>query len=333
MDKINTVCTSNNQISDGLLPEIITFLDTMAERAKPFPDAKSISPAQARENAEIVRHYFTSDAPDMAKVEEFDIPYDGDFIKIRVYHPSITTASPAFFYLHGGGWVLFSLDTHDRVMREYALRSNVCVIGIDYSLAPEFKYPYQINEIVHVILWCKQHANKIGISAEKMILGGDSAGANLSTASCLKLISDGFLDTIKGLVLNYGAFDASIVNRKTASLNSDEILLTSEQMIWFWEAYLGDNKLAKEPLVSPLLAELSCLPPVFMAISEFDILLKENIAMRDKLMASKVDVEANIYQGTIHGFLESIRYGGVAEQAFQDTSAWLQHHFSSIESD
>lgn len=315
---------SPHDIKIKLLPEIMTFLDTMAEHAKPFPDAKNIAPAQARVNAEIVRSHFTLGGPEMAMIEEFDIPYGSNVIKVRLYHPSATPNSPAFFYLHGGGWVLFSLDTHDRVMREYAKRANVCVIGIDYSLAPEHRYPSQIDEIVYTILWCKQHADKLGINPEKLVIGGDSAGANLSTAGCLKLLAEGRSDIIKGLVLNYGAFDARIVNSQIIPSNPDEILLTSEEMVWFWENYLGDNSLAEEPLVSPLLAELSGLPPAFMAIAEYDILYQQNVAMQRRLKASGVSVDAHVYQGAIHGFLESICYGGVAEQAFQDTALWLQ---------
>lgn len=321
-DSISTNPPGNGPIQ--LQPEIQRFLDTLSEQAKAFPPAQTITPVQARLNAELVRSHFTSEGPDMVRIEEIVIPYTQVGVKIRLYYPSDAPASPAFFYLHGGGWVLFSLDTHDRVMREYAKRANVCVIGIDYSLAPEHRYPSQIDEIVHSILWCMEHAKKLNIDPQKFAIGGDSAGANLSTASCLKLRSLGHPALIKALILNYGAFDARMVKRKLVPPNADEILLTSEEMIWFWESYLGDNNLVCNPLVSPVLAELTGLPPTFMAIAEYDILYQENMAMLSRFKASGISVDACVYQGTIHGFLESICYGGVAEQAFQDTALWLQ---------
>lgn len=97
----------------------------------------------------IVRAPWTQGGPIMKRVEEkYIVEYS---TRIRFYYPADEHLLPALIYIHGGGWTIFSLDTHDRLMREYAGRTNIVVIGVDYSLSPEVKYPRAIEEIVSVV--------------------------------------------------------------------------------------------------------------------------------------------------------------------------------------
>src|SRR3546814_6777355 len=90
-------------------------------------------------------------------------------------------------YIHGGGWTLFSIDTHDRLMREYAARAGIAVLGIDYSLSPESKFPFALKECAAALDWIAAQADALNLDANRVLIGGDSAGANLSVATCLQI--------------------------------------------------------------------------------------------------------------------------------------------------
>jgi acetyl esterase len=308
---------------DGLRPEIIRFLEQMSAASAPFPNLMNIPVPEARDIAEVVRQPFTAGGPEMAETREMNAALPSGPVKIRVHYPVTDKPLPCLFYIHGGGWVLFSLDTHDRLMREYAAGANVAVIGIDYSLAPESKFPSQIHEITDTVRWCLEHADALGIDPEKVAIGGDSAGANLSVATCLNLKKQGHEDSIKAMVLNYGVFDARRDTASYETFGGGEYLLSAEEMHWFWQNYLNTPAEAHQPLASPVLADVRGLPPTFMVITDHDVLYDENIRMRDRLSAAGVNVRANIYAGTTHSFLEATSLGGVAAEAIGDTSEWL----------
>lgn len=133
-----------------------------------------------------VRAPWTVGGPTMKRTEEKHV---GDYsTRIRIYYPNDNRILPALIYIHGGDWTIFSLDTHDRLMREYAARAQVAVIGVDYSLSPEAKYPRAIDEVVSVVRWLRDHDTAaLDIDVQGIAIGGDSAGANLSSATNLRL--------------------------------------------------------------------------------------------------------------------------------------------------
>lgn len=318
--------TNENSTANKLLPEIREFLNMMEKRNMLFPVPQDAPLSEARQVAEKVREPFSSGGPAMHHIEEIHIPLtSGDDVRLRLYYPSQERSLPGLFYLHGGGWVMFSLDTHDRLMREYATRANVCVIGIDYSLAPEEKYPTQIEEITSSILWCKGHGKQLGLDTSRFSIGGDSAGANLSMATALTFKNTGRDNLLKAVILNYGAFDAACQLPSFEQYGNGGFLLSNDEMAVFWNSYLEDKNQFSLPLVSPLKAELSGLPATYMAIADHDVLYDENMLMKKQLTDSGVDIEAKVYEGTIHGFLESICYGGIGEEALQDTCQWLKN--------
>lgn len=316
---------NENCAAGKLRPEIKKFLKMMAKRNMEFPAPENTPLPEARQIAEKVREPFSNGGPEMHHIEEINIPLAEGDIRIRLYYPTQERPLPGLFYLHGGGWVMFSLNTHDRLMREYAARANVCVIGIDYSLAPEKKYPTQIEEITRTILWCKGQGEQLGIDTSRLAIGGDSAGANLSITTALTFKNAGQNDILKAIILNYGAFDAACQLPSFEQYGNGDFLLSNDEMKVFWGSYLEDKSLFSSPFVSPLKASLSQLPAAYMAIADHDVLYDENMLMKEQLENSGVDVEAKVYEGTVHGFLESVCYGGVADQAFQDTAQWLKN--------
>jgi len=223
-------------------------------------------------------------------------------------------------YIHGGGWMLFSIDSHDRLMREYAARAGVTVIGVDYSLAPEAQFPVPLYEILSVVRWLRGPARGEGIAPSRVAIGGDSAGANLAIATNLALKQAG-QSVLDAQLLNYGAFDP---DRRPSwgRFGGSAYGLTTDEMDDFWANYLPTES-NRDPLARPLLADLSGLPPTSLCIAECDILADENKAMASELKSSGVAVTVQLYAGATHSFLEAVSVSPLADRALADASDWL----------
>jgi acetyl esterase len=274
------------------------------------------SRAHRRRVAEQVRTPWTDGGPAMAESIERSV----DGIRVRLHRPTAEPGLPVLVYLHGGGWTLFSIDTHDRLMRDYAARSGWAVLGIDYSLSPEVRFPFALDEIEAVLDWLRRDGSELGLDTGQIAIGGDSAGANLAIATALRLRGRGE-PRLAGMLLNYGAFDTE---RRPSHdrFGSDDFMLNPDEMDAFWADYLAPGH-ERDPLARPLLAELGGLPPAFLCIAECDILADENVAMAERLKQAGVDVDARVYRGAVHSFLEAASISTLASQAIGDAAKWL----------
>ncbi|MGE0723790.1 MAG: alpha/beta hydrolase [Alphaproteobacteria bacterium] len=306
-------------------PEIATFVQRLVAETVKYPRRDLIPIAEARRNAEIVRQPWAAGGPVMATTEERTIPGPGGAaMRVRIHRPTADAPLPAMLYLHGGGWTIFSLDSHDRLMREYAARAGVAVVGLDYSLSPEARFPLAVQESAAALRWLAREGGAIGIDGSRVAVGGDSAGANLSVAAALALRDAGG-PVPAAMVLNYGVYDADMLTHSMVRYGGGEYLLSAHLMMWFLANYMRDAGDRRNPLLAPLHARLEGLPPAFMAIAELDVLHDENVAMANRLRAAGVAVEATVYPGTVHGFLEAVSIARVADRAFADTALWLRN--------
>lgn len=165
-----------------LHPQMAAVLE---KQAKITPGAKKVhtlTPDQARAQYATARAYWNADAPAIDEIVDTSVEGTTGTIPVRVYRHGRDRCLPALIYLHGGGWVVGNLDTHDKIMRLLALRSGAAVVGVDYSLAPQTRFPTAIDECLDVVIHVRGHGSDWGIDAERIALGGDSAGANLSMA-------------------------------------------------------------------------------------------------------------------------------------------------------
>ncbi len=261
---------------------------------------------------------------------ERHVPTRHGDVRIRVYYPSAAASMSALIYLHGGGFVVFSLDTHDRVMREYAARAGVAVVGIDYSRAPEARFPRAVEEILDVTRWLHAHADSLGLDADALLIGGDSAGANLSLVTALQLRDTGD-DLLRGMVFNYGAFDMIPWRDSFARFGGGEYSLSSHDMVCFVNRYINHRDELDDPRLRPIvadLADLTGLPPACFAIAELDPLYDENIEMAGRLRDAGVAVSATVYPGTIHSFLEAVSIADVSGRAFDEQAGWIRERVS-----
>lgn len=307
-------------------PQIAEFVRRMAADAAKFPRRDTVTIAEGRDIAEKVRAPWAQGGPTMARTIEQRVPTRHGDVRIRVHYPQQRRLPGAFIYIHGGGYVVFSLDTHDRLMREYAERAGIAVIGIDYTRAPEGRFPQPLDECIDLVKWLDRGgAAQLDIDPNQLFIGGDSAGGNLSAGTCYCLTQEGRCP-LRGMVLNYGAYDTSPYTASTVRYGGGEYGLSAHMMLWFYLLYLGPGGHANytDPRMHLITADLRGLPPALMVITECDPLYDTNLAMRDRLQAAGVDVQATVYPGTVHSFLEAVSIAEVANRALDDTARWLE---------
>ncbi|MBS0421421.1 MAG: alpha/beta hydrolase [Proteobacteria bacterium] len=312
-----------HEARNDLDPQIRLFVERMGAAWREYPSLNSVPLAEARRIADQVRGRFTPGGPQMVVTTERMVDWYQGRVRVRIYEARTGKDRPAFLYLHGGGWTLFSLDTHDRIMREYAARSGAVVIGVDYSLSPEVRFPRAIDETLAVVRWLQREGPTLGINPNRLALGGDSAGAAMTVSVGLKLRDWGEPGTLRAMVLNYGCFDAGCASESFKRYGQGGYLWDPGEMQAFWSNYLGNTD-PLDPLAAPLHADVRGLPPAFLAIPECDVMHDESVAMGNKLRAAGVPAQTVIYPGATHSFLEAVSMARVADRAFDETARWLE---------
>ena len=298
--------------------DIRRFVDAVNAAYVEHAAPAGASMAVRREVAERVRRPWREGGPIMAETREMDM----DGVRLRLHRPVADAKLPVMLYIHGGGWTLFSIDTHDRLMREYAARAGVAVLGIDYSLSPESKFPVALEQCAAALDWIVAEAGALNLDAKRVLIGGDSAGANLSVATCLLQRQRGHpLPT--AMLLNYGAF-APERTPSYSRFGAGDYSLESDEMDAFWAAYVDGPEQLANPLVAPLRADLAGLPPAFLAIAECDILADCNDAFARKLEEAGVPARAVTYAGATHSFLEAVSIAPLASRAIDEQAAWIR---------
>ena len=299
-------------------PDVRRFVDAINAAYAEHGAPAGASMAVRRQVAEKVRMPWREGGPIMAESHEMDM----DGVRLRLHRPVADEKLPVLLYIHGGGWTLFSIDTHDRLMREYAARAGIAVLGIDYSLSPESKFPVALEECAAALDWIASQADSLNLDADRVLIGGDSAGANLSVAACLLQRQRGH-PLPAAMLLNYGAF-APERTPSYARFGAGDYSLEADEMDAFWAFYIDGPDQLTAPLVAPLRADLSGLPPAFLAIAECDILADCNHAFADKLEKAGIATRAVTYRGATHSFLEAVSIAPLAGRALDEQAAWIR---------
>lgn len=306
-------------------PQIATFLSRTAEVAAQYPRRDRVSLAEGRRIGERVKAQWVAGGPEMARTVEREVPTRHGPVRIRVHYPAQRRLPGALMYIHGGGFVVFSLDTHDRVMREYAQRAGIVVVGVDYSLAPEARFPQPLEECTDVMRWLREHADELDVDAAGLFIGGDSAGGNLSLGTCVAL-RDAGEPLPRGMLLNYGGFSTRMYRDSMVRYGGGEYGLSLHMMAWFYRAYLGRPEDFEDPRMCLVKARLDGLPPALLVIAECDPLYDDSIEMAECLKQAGVEVDARVYPGTVHSFLEAVEIADVAVRAFDESCDWMRRH-------
>ena len=286
-------------------PQISAFIEMLkATIPADAPKMWQLTPQQAREQSERFFAPFNGGGPEMAEVRDLRVPGRGGKIRARLYVPrDVAVASPGLLYLHGGGFVIGSISTHDRLARELAERLGARVLSLEYGLAPEHPYPQGLDDCVDSARWMSAHGEALGMDPGRLLIGGDSAGATLSAATLLRLRDEGSPLPFKAAILLYGRFTAG----ETESLRAwgdRELILSRRQMRWFAEAYTGAGAPASGPYLAPIEADLRGLPPTILIVGTLDPLLSDSQLFAAALQKAGVPAELHVYDDGIHAFLQ-----------------------------
>jgi acetyl esterase len=304
-------------------PQMLAFQKEAEAFAAKYPPVKLEPPfGDQRALNDMLGMRSAVGGPVPAETSDRWIPAEGRRVFCRVYRSRTDKLTPVMIYFHGGGWVWSSVDTHDRIAREFSSAAQLSVVSVDYSLSPEAKFPRALNECVEAIRYIAKHGQDWGLDPSQMLLCGDSAGGNLSLASAVQLRDLGG-PALKGIVLAYPVCDS---NFETPSYQqfAAGYGLTHERMAAFWNAYVGRPHDLHHPLAAPLRAELGGLPPVLILLAELDVLRSEGEALAAKLHRSGVDTELSVFEGVVHGFLRASGTVTKAQDAFRHAGRWIR---------
>nr|MDA3823891.1 alpha/beta hydrolase [Bacteroidales bacterium] len=255
---------------------------------------------------------------------------EGFEIPIRIYYPSKkskTTPSQIILYIHGGGFVHGSIEDYDMSLKKFARITNRIMVSVDYRLAPEYPYPAGLNDADCVLKWLSHNSSNLGGSSKKIILIGDSAGANLATVLTLKNRDEGN-DIINGQILFYPPttfaeveFPSRIYFLRDEKRN---YILTEEFILKAKNAYIPDSVDERHPYLSPLEAKLNGkLPPLLMVTAQIDPLRDEGKLYAEKFREAGNDVKYVEYKGITHGFLSFYMIFKEAKQAMKMADSFI----------
>ena len=306
-------------------PEMRAFTAMMEERGRAFPPIVMTPPLDAARasNDGPGLALAAAGGPKMAETGDRWLPVRGRRLACRVHKPSTAAPLPVMVYIHGGGWVWGSIDTHDHIMRGYADAAGCAVVGPDYALSPEAPFPQALEECAAVVRWVAKHGAEWGLDPNRIVVGGDSAGGNLAIATALLLRETDPGLKLRGLLLNYGVFDSRVDTTSSEEVATGHTL-TREKMEFYWRCYAPREADRLHPLAAPLRADLRGLPPCLMHVAELDVLASENFAMEKRLREAGVTVESTTFPGVLHGFLRAIGHVKASDQAVAEAGAWLK---------
>lgn len=277
-------------------------------------------PAEQRIRYATERAYWNEGGPAMGRTSEemVDGPYGR--LRVRWYHPG-GDARSCVAYLHGGGFVVGGLDTHDRIMRTLAAAAGSVVVGVDYSLSPEAKFPRAVHECAVAARHIADRAEHHGVAGGRISFAGDSGGANLALAATLWLRDHGG-PVVESLLLYYGLFGLRD-SRSRRRYGNEWDGLTPADLESYLDAYTSDPADLTDPYLDCLGADLSTgLPPTYLLGATLDPLLDDTLALADALTEHGVPHRVRQVDGVLHGFLHYSRLLPEARDALAEGAAF-----------
>ena len=289
----------------------LRLLEQLAEGdGKPLHEC---TPEEARALGSIIAE-LAGPGPKMERVEERTIEGPDGEATLRILIP-IENPRGVMVYYHGGGWVIGSIEESDTVARKLAERTSCAVVLVEYRLAPEHRYPTAVDDSYTALEWVGKHLSDIAGHEVPLIVAGDSAGGNLAAVMAIRA-RDRNGPHIALQVLIYPVTDADF-DRPSYTDPENELLLTRDAMIWFWDHYLPDCSRRTEPDASPLRAKnLSGLPPAVILTAEHDVLRDEGETYAARLREANVPADLQRYAGQMYGFFILLSLPG-SELGFQ----------------
>jgi acetyl esterase len=280
----------------------VGFLTQLAEGgARPLDE---LTPEEARGFMAMLGD-LSGPGPEVERAYDVELAAaDGGSFTVRVLVPAGDIRALVVYY-HGGGWVIGNIDEYDNLARTLANSLHAAVVNVDYRLAPEHRYPAAADDAWTALRWAQTEAAEIAGGPVPLIVMGDSAGGNLSAVVAQKARDTGGPE-LAAQVLIYPVTDADLDN-DSYSDPANQLMLTREGMIWFWDHYAPDLASRANPDASPLqAADFAGLPPTIVVTAEHDVLREEGEAYAERLRAAGVPVVHRRFPGQMHGFFPMV---------------------------
>jgi acetyl esterase len=281
-------------------PFLTTLVPTMGGLPDPIVDFDTWREQDSKANDALTTE-LTEPGPVVAEIHNVLIPVQGGTIELRIYYPAGDGPHPAHLYLHGGGW--FAASVHDLLVdiacRERAVYADCVVVAVNYRKAPEHKFPTGLNDCYAALCWVAEHADDLGVQPDLITVSGQSAGANLAAALCLKT-RDEAGPAIAFQLLEVPALDLTL-SAASFDRNGTGYGLTADGVAQCLRYYLTNSEEALLPYASPLRApDLSGLPPAHIMSAEYDPLCDDGQAYATRLTQAGVPTTYTLQPGHIH---------------------------------
>ncbi|MGH0348102.1 alpha/beta hydrolase [Sinorhizobium meliloti] len=273
--------------------------------------------------------YWSDGAPAVSQVIDQTIDLNGEEKGIRIYRPHAEEPHAVILFLHGGGWARGTISTGDWACHTFAAETNLPVVSLAYSLAPEAPFPSAIDDIRAAMDWCAENGEALGFNGRRIFLTGTSAGGNLSVSAALaRRDHEEFMPI--GLAPLFGVFGCNLETDSYREYGPGQYGLSYARMKQYFEWYVPEGKMPREPLISPIHADLSGLPPTFVGIAEFDVLRDDSFLFAGKLAATSTPVTVRHYEGLAHGYAMFARGVPAARRALSDTAGFFREVASGL---
>ena len=314
------------QAHQRLTPQMRSVIERMARAG--HPPLHTLAPAQARAAYEAGAGVLELSKAALDRVEDLSIPArDGAQLRARLYAPATDAGLPLLLYLHGGGFTIGSIETHDVLCREVARLAGCMVVSLDYRLAPEHRFPTASNDAWDALTWLAAEAGRLGADPARLAVGGDSAGGTLAAVNAI-LARDAGLP----LALQLLIYPGTTAHQDTPSHAhfADGLVLDEPAISWFFGNYVQSRAEREDWRFAPLLApDVDGVAPAFLCLAECDPLVDEGVQYADKLRAARVPVDLEIYRGVTHEFIKMGRAIPEARQAHADLARALRIAFGT----
>ncbi len=306
-------------------PGLAAFLAQAAAQGN--PPLETLPPAVGRQIYRELSGALGLPPPDVAGVENRVVQGPGGPLALRIYMPLGATPAPALLpallYLHGGGFVIGDLETHDAVCRTLCHEAGMLVVAVDYRLAPEHPFPAAVDDAAFALQWLATHAAELGADPARLAAAGDSAGAQLAATACMRA---GAGIAVRALGLIYPVAQHYSEPSPSMAENGEGKFLTHGVMKWFIDCYLGGHTaLQRHPDFALLHAPaLATLPPTWIATMGHDPLRDEGHALARRLDGAGVPVTHSHYPDGIHACIHFTAVSPVGQQLVVALAQWLR---------
>ncbi|MCB4820462.1 alpha/beta hydrolase [Roseicella aerolata] len=309
-------------------PGAVAVLNLIKELGR--PPIQDLTPPEAREATAKSRAVLQPEPEQVAEVEDLTCPGPLGPIRLRRYRGAGTQpdeALPCLLYLHGGGWVIGDLDSHDQPCRVLANAARCCVIAVDYRMAPEHVYPAAVDDSLAALRFVAEHAGRLRIDPSRIAVGGDSAGGNLAAVLAI-MARDGTAPKVGFQLLLYPATDMA-GERPAYQRFTEGLILTDKTMRWFINHYTPDPAWRVEWQASPLrVPSLKGVATAYVMTAGYDPLVDEGIAYAKRLEEDGVRVTHIHMADQLHAFLTMGKFIPASDLALRQAALSLSHHWA-----